>query len=29
MQENSRDYEVCIELALENAEKRIKGFGKL
>ncbi|MBO6978895.1 MAG: hypothetical protein JJ837_05665 [Prochlorococcus marinus XMU1428] len=24
MQENSKDYEVCIELALENAEKRIK-----
>ena len=24
MQENSREYEVCIELALENAEKRIK-----
>ena len=23
MQENSRDYEVCIELALENAEKRV------
>ena len=24
MQENSQDYRVCIELALENAEKRIK-----
>ena len=26
MQENSRDYEICIELALENAEKRIKAL---
>ena len=26
MQENSKDYEVCIELALENAEKRIKAL---
>ena len=26
MQENSRDYEVCIELALENAEKRIQAL---
>ena len=28
MQENSRDYEVCIELALENAEKRIKALNR-
>ena len=26
MQENSRDYEVCIELALETAEKRIQAL---
>ena len=26
MQENSQDYQVCIELALENAEKRIKAL---
>ena len=26
MQKNSRDYEVCLELALENAEKRIKAL---
>ena len=24
MQENSRDYQFCIKLALDNAEKRIK-----
>ena len=24
MQKNSKDYEVCINLALENAKKRIK-----
>ena len=28
MQENSRDYEVCIELALENAEKRIQALNR-
>ena len=28
MQENSREYEVCIELALENAEKRIKALNR-
>ena len=28
MQENSREYEVCIELALENAEKRIKKLNR-
>ena len=28
MQENSRDYEVCIELALENAKKRIKALNR-
>ena len=28
MQENSKDYKVCIELALENAEKRIKALNR-
>ena len=28
MQENSQDYQVCIELALENAEKRIKSLNR-
>ena len=28
MQENSKDYEVCIELALENAKKRIKALNR-
>ena len=27
MQENSKDYEFCIKIALENAKKRIKILG--
>ena len=28
MKENSNDYEFCIELALENAKKRIKALNR-
>ena len=29
MQENSKDYEICIQLALDNAKKRISLLNKL